>query len=116
MASFKQLNGVIMANYSQIKEIVLNRIRSGFPDGVDETSRNQLTVLLQRIVELERALEPFATVGTRNNFGKELCNVYYGDCVKAGQVLDRAASRDIELLTNPKVNRIIHGEIPAEDF
>lgn len=78
-----------MPNLTHQVEQVQKRIKMGFPDGVDETSRTQLQVLLARIQELERALIPFARLAIRPAHDTdELIYCYRTDAIAAWQMLD----------------------------
>jgi len=71
-----------------------------FASGVDEQSFRDIPLLLARIDELERALQPFARVGNTPS-GSPLVHVYHKDCVSAA------------LMLTPIIT-IAPAEIPAE--
>lgn len=79
-----------MANLIPQVELVIKRKAAGFPSGVDEESARQIPVLLARIDELERALVPFGKAYlTNQEFPRQLVEVYFKDCAKAWELLDR---------------------------
>jgi hypothetical protein len=74
-------------NLTKQTDKIRQRVRVGFPNGVDEESRNDLPTLLNRIEELETALAPFAKLAMLPNDGKELVMCYSRDCEKALQAM-----------------------------
>jgi hypothetical protein len=96
-------------NHIFIVEEVDKRVRTGYPNGVDETSIKQLPLLLKRIQELENALAPFARIGARSGPGElPLQNCYTKDCVEAYNVLDPSNTW--------RAKPVQQQEIPAELF
>lgn len=67
-------------------DLVKKRVRMAFSNGVDEQSFRDIPLLLSRIDELERALQPFARVGN-TPVGTPLVHVYHKDCVNASIML-----------------------------
>lgn len=89
-----------MSRLIESVDAVRKRIRMGFANGVDEQSFRDLPLLMARIDELERALQPFARVGNSPT-GSPLVHVYHKDCVNAS------------LMLTPLIT-IVPADIPAE--
>ncbi len=73
-------------------EQIEDYMRRGAPEGTEPLGR-AVPMLIARIVELERALMPFARIAARGNpTNVPLVSVYYNDCVKAQEKLSREAA------------------------
>jgi hypothetical protein len=89
-----------MSRLIESVDAVRKRVRMSFASGVDEQSFRDIPLLLSRIDELERALQPFARVGNTPT-DTPLVHVYHKDCVNAAVMLT-------PLIT------IVPADIPAE--
>lgn len=81
-------------NIAQIISQARERVRVGFPNGADSTSREQIVALVARVNELEKVLIPFARIAnaeltTPPVNGNPLVHCYLSDCVSAKKTLDR---------------------------
>jgi hypothetical protein len=90
---------------------VRRRYHAGYPEGSSDFVAD-IPVLLQRIVQLEAALFPFARAGKLDNYGKELCSVYYKDCQTALGVVEEGNSLPPQ--PHPRDIGRARYEIPAE--
>jgi hypothetical protein len=79
-----------MRNHSQLADEIKSMVRKGYPDGLDTaTAARQISVLVARVTELERALLPFVKVGSSPNYGDTMVSVQFKNCADAANVMDR---------------------------
>ncbi len=78
-----------MANKIPAVEAIQKEIKMGYPNGVSEAYK-MISVLMARIDELERALQPFARVALGDTFSgpEDMVNVYMKHCQGAWRQLD----------------------------
>lgn len=82
-----------MQNNALAADKIYNDAKRGFQHGIDEQQYvRDVKILLNRINELERAISPFAKVGTLSSYGDSMVSVSYQNCIDAARVMDRQNS------------------------